>query len=184
MDPATLAQFNLPILFGPGIGFGRKNHHGDTMQAKPMRVAIYTCVSADDCEPTRGAEGLLQDLIEVLQTIRQTGVGLYIHTQSLDTTAPSGHAMFGMLGVFAEFEREMIVARVNAGLARAKAAGTRLGRPTVDDETVDRLRAELAKGTGMVKAAKIVGVGTGLAQRVKREMAEGKSMLEGPQGKG
>lgn len=40
-----------------------------------------------------------------------------------DTTTPSGKAMFGMLGVFAEFERSMIRERVNSGLARAKAKG-------------------------------------------------------------
>jgi hypothetical protein len=39
-------------------------------------------------------------------TIKATGVGLYIHTQALDTSTPSGRAMFGMSGVFAEFERE------------------------------------------------------------------------------
>ena len=62
----------------------------------------------------------LSHLVEVLQTIRDTGIGLYIHTQAVDTTTPAGRALFGMLGVFAEFEREMIVARVNAGLARTK----------------------------------------------------------------
>ena len=40
-----------------------------------------------------------------------------------------------MLGVFAEFEREMIKERVNAGLARATAQGKRLGRPTVSSAT-------------------------------------------------
>ena len=49
----------------------------------------------------------LQHLIEVLQTIRDTGCGLYIHTQALDTTTPRGRAMFQMLAVFGEFEREM-----------------------------------------------------------------------------
>ena len=44
----------------------------------------------------------LQHLIEVLQTIRDTGAGLYIHTQALDTTTPAGRAMFGMLAVFGE----------------------------------------------------------------------------------
>ena len=56
----------------------------------------------------------LQHLVEVLETIRDTGTGLYIHTQAVDTTTPAGRAMFGMLGVFAEFEREMIHARVVA----------------------------------------------------------------------
>src|SRR6516165_1454579 len=52
----------------------------------------------------------MSHLVEVLETIKGTGVDLYIHTQALDTTTPAGRAMFQMLGVliFAEFEREMI----------------------------------------------------------------------------
>jgi hypothetical protein len=45
-------------------------------------------------------------------------------TQGIDTTTPAGKAMFQMMGVFAEFERSMIVERVRAGVARAKASGT------------------------------------------------------------
>ena len=71
----------------------------------------------------------LQHLIEVLHTIRDTNVGLFIHSQALDTTTPAGRALFQMLGVFSEFEREMTIARVHAGLARAKREGKRLGRP-------------------------------------------------------
>jgi DNA invertase Pin-like site-specific DNA recombinase len=52
----------------------------------------------------------------------------YLHQQAIDTTTPSGKAMFQMCGVFAEFERAMIVERVNSGLARAEAKGVKLGR--------------------------------------------------------
>ena len=54
-----------------------------------------------------------------------------VHQQGLDTSTPAGKAMFQMLGVFAEFERAMIVERVQAGLRRARAQGKRLGRPRV-----------------------------------------------------
>jgi hypothetical protein len=67
--------------------------------------------------------------VQVLQDIHAKRVDLYLHQQGIDTTTPSGKAMFQMLGVFAEFERAMIRERVMAGLARAKAEGTRLGRP-------------------------------------------------------
>ena len=114
----------------------------------------------------------IQHLIDVLQTIRETGVGLYIHTQSLDTTTPSGRAMFGMLAVFGEFEREMIVERVNAGLKRAKAHGTKsgksIGRPRLGADVEAKVRAQLAKGTGIVRTAKMLGVGTGTVHRIKR----------------
>ena len=117
----------------------------------------------------------LQHLIEVLQTIRDTGIGLYIHTQALDTTTPSGRAMFGMLAVFGEFEREMIVARVNAGLARAKKEGTKsgkaIGRPKISNAIEEKVRARLDAGAGILKTAKALGIGTGTVQKIKNAMA-------------
>ena len=112
----------------------------------------------------------LPNLIEVLQTIRTTGRELYIHTQALDTTTASGRALFQMLGVFAELEREMIVARVNAGMARAKVSGTRSGRAIGRPRraTDEAIRAQLAKGQGILKTAKMLGCGAGTVQRVAK----------------
>jgi DNA invertase Pin-like site-specific DNA recombinase len=76
-----------------------------------------------------------------------------------------------MMGVFAEFERAIIVERINAGLARAKANGVVLGRPRIGAREEERARKELAKGTGVLKTAKLLGIGTGTIQRIKREMA-------------
>jgi DNA invertase Pin-like site-specific DNA recombinase len=114
----------------------------------------------------------LQDLISILGEVHAKGVGLYLHQQGLDTTTPAGEAMFQMLGVFAQFERAMIRERVNAGLARAKAQGTPLGRPRVSREIEKRARTELAKGTGIIKVAKMLGVGNGTVQRIKNDMSE------------
>src|SRR6516164_5790868 len=50
----------------------------------------------------------LKDLVAFLSDLQATGRDLYLHQQSIDTSTPSGRAMFGMLGVFAEFERGMI----------------------------------------------------------------------------
>ncbi len=63
----------------------------------------------------------LQHLMSLLSDFHSKDVGLYLHQQGVDTTTPSGKAMFSMMGVFAEFERAMIQERVKAGLARAKA---------------------------------------------------------------
>ena len=75
-----------------------------------------------------------------------------------------------MLGVFSEFERAMIVERVKASLARARAQGKRLGRRPVSADVVERIKAHLAAGTGILKTAKALGVGTGTVHRVKREL--------------
>ena len=61
----------------------------------------------------------LIDLVGILQEFHAKHVDLYLHQQGIDTTTPSGKAMFQMLGVFAEFESAMIRERVMAGLARA-----------------------------------------------------------------
>src|SRR5689334_7745229 len=60
----------------------------------------------------------LQDLIAFLGDLKAKGVDLFLHQQGLDTSTDAGRAMFQMLGVFAEFERSMIVTRVKSGLAR------------------------------------------------------------------
>ena len=108
----------------------------------------------------------LQDLIGFLQVLHGAGVDLYLHQQALDTTTPSGKAMFQMMGVFAEFERSMISERVKAGLARAKSNGKKLGRPKIDAENEARILELRSKGMGMLAIGKELGVGTSAVQRV------------------
>jgi DNA invertase Pin-like site-specific DNA recombinase len=114
----------------------------------------------------------LQDLVQFLSEIHALRVDLYLHQQGIDTTTPAGKAMFGMMGVFAEFERAMIQERVRAGLARAKAEGVQLGRPRIDEKTEGAIRRALAKKdrSGIRKIAGELGVGVGTVQRVAAEM--------------
>jgi DNA invertase Pin-like site-specific DNA recombinase len=112
----------------------------------------------------------LPDLLALLGELHAKGVGLYVHQQGLDTTTPAGRTMFQVMGVFAEFERAMLIDRVKAGLARARASGKRLGRPRLPDEVVDRIRAELEAGRGIHSTAKRLGVGAGTVQRVRAEL--------------
>jgi DNA invertase Pin-like site-specific DNA recombinase len=112
----------------------------------------------------------LKDLVNFLDDLRALNVDLFLKTQGIDTTIPSGKAMFGMLSVFADFERSIIQERVRAGLARAKGEGKTLGRPKIAADVETAIRATLAGGTGMIKAAKMHGVGVGTVQRVARGM--------------
>jgi DNA invertase Pin-like site-specific DNA recombinase len=108
----------------------------------------------------------LQDLVGFLSDLQSKKIDLYLHHQALDTSTPSGKAMFGMLGVFAEFERSIIQERVKAGLARARSKGTTLGRPKADVVIEERIRELAAQGMGKVKIARTLGVGVSLTQRV------------------
>jgi DNA invertase Pin-like site-specific DNA recombinase len=106
----------------------------------------------------------LIDLLDFLRELHAKGVDLFLHQQGLDTSTPSGRAMFQMLGVFAEFERAMIRERVMAGLSRAKADGIQLGRRRLEDSDADKVAAIVAaraKGTGIRRIARDLGVGVG-----------------------
>lgn len=117
----------------------------------------------------------LIDLLGTIQHLEGCHVDLYLDQQQIDTTTPTGKLMFQITGAFAEFERSMIRERVHAGLRRAVANGTTLGRPEgrLSDKTLKleaQARAELAKGTGIGKVAKMIGLGVGTVHKIKREM--------------
>lgn len=115
----------------------------------------------------------LTDLVGLLQELHATGIDLYLHQQGINTTTPGGKAMFQMMGVFAEFEREMIRDRVMAGLAVVKETGKNkhgeavtLGRPKVSAKVEKQVATLRAEGMGIVKIAKTVGCGVSVVQRL------------------
>jgi DNA invertase Pin-like site-specific DNA recombinase len=113
----------------------------------------------------------LTDLLGILQGLHDKGVDLFLHQQGIDTSTTAGRAMFQMLGVFAEFERGIIRERVNAGLARARQNGIKLGRRKVKPSVEARIRELRAKGDGILKIGRTLHVGTSVVQRVVRETA-------------
>lgn len=110
----------------------------------------------------------LQHLVEILSDLDARGIDLYLHVQAIDTSTPSGRAMFGMLGVFAEFERSMISERVKAGLARSQ---KKAGRPTLDIDKRKKVERLLGGGMSINQTAKKVRVGVGTVHRIKTAMA-------------
>ncbi len=71
----------------------------------------------------------LRHLIETVQTLSERGVGLKSLKESLDTTTSGGKLVFHVFGALAEFERDLIKERTNAGLKAARARGRNGGRP-------------------------------------------------------
>jgi DNA invertase Pin-like site-specific DNA recombinase len=111
----------------------------------------------------------LTDLLGILQGLHEKGVDLFLHQQGIDTSTTAGRAMFQMLGVFAEFERGIIRERVNAGLARARQNGIKLGRRKVKPSVEVRIRELRARGEGILRIGRTLGVGTSVVQRVISE---------------
>src|SRR5262249_59458240 len=125
------------------------------------------------------------DLLDTIQHLEACGVDLYLDQQAIDTTTPMGKLVFQLTGAFAEFERTMIRQRIKAGLKRAVAQGVKLGRPKIDSVTERKVRKQLAaKGVGILKVAKSLGIGTGTVQPhlkgASNEPARGGAMTSAP----
>jgi DNA invertase Pin-like site-specific DNA recombinase len=108
----------------------------------------------------------LHHAVTFMGELGELGVDLYLHQQAVDTSTPSGRALLAMCSVFSELERGLIVERVHAGLRRARAQGKRLGRPPVPREIESAIHQARARGLGIRKLAREVGVGVGTVQRV------------------
>lgn len=72
------------------------------------------------------------DVLNTMNLLRERGVYLRSVSDGIDPTTTSGRLMLNMLATLAEYERELIVERVNAGIAAARQGGTRFGRPMSD----------------------------------------------------
>ena len=112
----------------------------------------------------------LQDLVALMRELQQHSVELYCHQQSINTATPAGRMTFSIFGALGEYERSLIIERIHAGIARAKAEGVRFGRPRVYGDEVRAQVIELrAKGMRMRDIARELGVGFGTVWRVCRE---------------
>ncbi|MBY0123615.1 recombinase family protein [Bacillus sp. S/N-304-OC-R1] len=77
-------------------------------------------------------------LIELSEELQERGIELVSIRDSIDTTTAVGKAMFKMLAVLAEMERDLISERTRAGLESARARGRLGGRPKKDNKQVEK----------------------------------------------
>ncbi len=110
----------------------------------------------------------LEHLVALGGEFKALGVDLVVLDQAIDTTTAAGRAMFGMLAVFAEFERDLIRERVIGGLQRAKALGVRLGRPP-SAVGRDQVRALREAGLSYRGIGRRLRISPALAHRLARD---------------
>jgi DNA invertase Pin-like site-specific DNA recombinase len=124
------------------------------VDAKRRRLDVIVCWRLDRLGRN------LKHLITTLDELQGWGVGFVSLGEGIDATTPAGRLQMHLLGAIAEFERARIVERVKAGLARAKAQGTRLGRPRAV-----RLAVPVPTGLTVRHAAEQWGVSKSTAAR-------------------
>jgi DNA invertase Pin-like site-specific DNA recombinase len=87
----------------------------------------------------------LRHLIDTIQALSERGVGFKSLQESIDTTTPGGKLVFHVFGALAEFERDLVRERTNAGLRAARARGRKGGRPKALTERQRRQAITLLK---------------------------------------
>jgi DNA invertase Pin-like site-specific DNA recombinase len=121
----------------------------------------------------------LPALIGELELLAGLGVGFRSLTEEIETVTPAGRLFFHMVGAFAQFERDVIRERTNAGLQSARRAGKKLGRPaTIGEEQWVQAKTLMAEPTNMGAAAvaKLLGVSRqAIYKRLDKDKAIGAS---------
>lgn len=84
----------------------------------------------------------LHDLVQIVAELEQKGIGFESITERIETSSAAGKLVFHVFAALAEFERNLIRERTNAGLAAARARGRSGGRkPKLGDKDVKEIRA-------------------------------------------
>lgn len=89
----------------------------------------------------------LLGIISIMSQLKRKNINIKVLTQNIDTRTPEGKLFFHMIAAFNEFQRELIVDNINAGLQAAKENGVKLGRPTVMTEEKRNLVMALLRDT-------------------------------------
>ena len=102
----------------------------------------------------------LQHLIQTIQSLNNRGIGFKSLQENIDTTTSGGKLVFHFFSALAEFERDLIRDRTNAGLKAARARGRLGGRPPLlDDKQIDRLvRLYDERRTSVNELCKMFGI--------------------------
>ncbi len=128
---------------------------GSTAAAqRPGFARLLDRLEADDVLVVTRLDRLGRNAMDINATVaRLAAMGVRVHCLQLggaDLTSASGQLMMTVIGAMAQFERDLLIERTQAGLERAKAEGATLGRPaTLDDDQREAVRMALANGASV-----------------------------------
>ena len=108
----------------------------------------------------------LKSLVTTLEELRALGIQFVSYTENLDFSTPAGRAMANLIGVFAEFERDLIRERVRAGIQNAKSKGIRVGRrPLIDKRLLGTVRDMKGRGMSIRGISRELGLSKSLVHK-------------------
>jgi putative DNA-invertase from lambdoid prophage Rac len=140
---------------------------------RPAFARLMDRLEAGDVLVVTKLDRLGRNAMDVRATVeRLAGEGVRVHCLALggaDLTSSAGKMIMGIVSAMAEFERDLLVERTQAGLSRAKAEGKALGRPAAltAEQQAEVLRRR-SEGHSLGNLAKEFGVSRAAIQRIER----------------
>ncbi|MDR6989233.1 DNA invertase Pin-like site-specific DNA recombinase [Paenarthrobacter nitroguajacolicus] len=185
---AQEAQLQLDALLSVGVQkrdvFADVTSGSRAAAERPGMKKLLEYAEAGDTVVVWRVDRLGRSLIDVLNTVnllRGRGVELRSISDGIDPATTTGRLMLNMLATLAEYERELIAERVNAGIAAAKANGTRFGRPLVDPAVIAGklviAKQEREKGRTAEEAARLVGWSRATLYRHQQAAARARGLV-------
>jgi hypothetical protein len=113
------------------------------------------------------------DFLKFMDELQELKCDLYIHTANLDTNSTFGRTMLSFVAIMAQFEREMLKARISEGIANRKKQGLSVGRPTsVNTGIIEAIKILKEQGIGARETMRRLNVGTKIYYQTVRNMAQ------------
>ena len=167
-----------------GYEIQRQRWFSDTISGKvpsterPEFMKMLERMEAGDMLVVSKLDRMGRDMLDVISTLRSLAArGIKVKVLALgdvDLTSTAGKAVVGILAVVAEMERDLLVERTQAGLARAKAEGTQLGRPSkTTEEDRQQILQRLSMGESVSQVAKDYGVSRGTVINIRERAVVG-----------
>ena len=133
------------------------------IEQRPGFMRLLDRLEADDVLIVTKLDRLGRNAIDVGTTVaRLADIGVRVHCLALggvDLTSSAGRMTMGVINAVAQFERDLLIERTQAGLERARAEGTTLGRPSIlTPAQRDQVRAQLAAGMSVSALARQLGI--------------------------
>lgn len=167
-DGSQVLDLQIDALIQAGVN-KKRIYHDYASSRKDSRHGLEACLKALQPGNTLFVWKLdrlgrdMKDLISLIDDLKSKGINFKVLTGSgaeIDTTTPNGRLIFGIFAALAEYERELIRERTNAGLAAARARGRKGGRPPKMDKATlkmamtamsdkDAVSLDIAKRLGM-----------------------------------
>ena len=141
------------------------------LDAKAKKFSVLYCVSIDRLSRST------KDLLQVVEELHALNITLIFQRENIDTKTAMGQFFLTVLSSIAQLERETMISRINAGIARAKSEGKKLGRPSkINQSLVNAVSLLREKGVSIRDIGKTVNVGIGTIYSILRSLESSKNL--------